>query len=102
MLTIDLALSVGAVAETVMVTGDSPIIDLRQSARGTNLTSETIEKLPRGRDFTTVVTQAPGANQEVRSSGISIDGSSAGENRYIIDGVETTNIRTARRARPGH
>jgi hypothetical protein len=94
LLTVDLTLSVGAVAETVMVTGDSPIIDLRQSARGTNLTSETIEKLPRGRDFTTVVTQAPGANQEVRSGGISIDGSSAGENRYIIDGAETTNLRT--------
>jgi hypothetical protein len=92
LLTIDLTLSVGAVAETVMVTGDSPIIDLRQSARGTNLTAETIEKLPRGRDFTSVVTQAPGANQETRSGGISIDGSSAGENRYIIDGAETTNL----------
>jgi hypothetical protein len=39
-----------------------------------------------------VVTQAPGANQETRSGGISIDGSSAAENRWIIDGAETTNV----------
>ena len=91
-LTIDLALAVGGVTETVSVTAESPIIDTKQSARNTNITSETFEKLPKGRDFSTVVTQAPGANLETRSGGISIDGSSASENRWIIDGAETTNV----------
>ncbi len=91
-LTIDLALAVGGVTETVSVTAESPIIDTKQSARNTNITAETFEKLPKGRDFSTVVTQAPGANQETRSGGISIDGSSASENRWIIDGAETTNV----------
>ena len=87
-----MALAVGGVTETVSVTAESPIIDTKQSARSTNITAETLNKLPRGRDFTSVVTQAPGANQESRSGGISIDGSSASENRYIIDGAETTNL----------
>ena len=91
-LTIDLALAVGGVTETVSVTAESPIIDTKQSARNTNITAETFEKLPKGRDFSTIVTQAPGANNEPRSGGISIDGSSASENRWIIDGAETTNI----------
>ncbi len=91
-LTVDMALAVGGVTETVSVTAESPIIDTKQSARSTNITAETLNKLPRGRDFTSVVTQAPGANNESRSGGISIDGSSASENRYIIDGAETTNL----------
>lgn len=77
LLTVNLALAVGGVAETVSVTAESPIIDTKQSARATNIKAEAMNKLPRGRDFTTVVTQAPGANNEPRSGGISIDGSSA-------------------------
>jgi hypothetical protein len=99
-LTVDLALAVGGVAETVSVTAESPIIDTRGSARSTILTAETIDKLPRGRDFTTVITQAPGANNEPKSGGISVDGSSASENRYIIDGAETTNLQNGLSGKP--
>ena len=49
--------------------------------------------MPKGRDFTSLVTQAPGANQETKLGGISIDGASASENRFIIDGGETTDLR---------
>ena len=51
--------------------------------------------MPKGRDFTTLVTQAPGANLEnAKLGGISIDGASGGENRFIIDGAETTNLQS--------
>ena len=70
------------------------MIDVRQSARQTNIRAEQVELLPHGRDFTTLVTQAPGANQETKLGGISIDGASAGENRFIIDGIETTNLQS--------
>ena len=53
-----------------------------------------IDRLPKGRDFTSLVTLAPGANNESRSGGISIDGASSAENRYFIDGTDTTNLRT--------
>ncbi|MDO8834574.1 MAG: carboxypeptidase regulatory-like domain-containing protein, partial [Vicinamibacterales bacterium] len=91
---VDFALGVGGVAETVQVSAEAPLVDVRQSARATSLRNEQIDLLPKGRDFTTLVTQAPGANTESKLGGLSIDGASAGENRYIVDGVETTNLQS--------
>ncbi len=91
---VDFSLPLAGVAESVTVTAESPLIDVRQSARQTNIRAEQIELLPHGRDFTTLVIQAPGANQENKLGGISIDGASAGENRFIIDGIETTNLQS--------
>ena len=89
---VDFALPLQGVAETVTVTAETPLVDVRQPARQTNILAEQIELLPKGRDYTTLVTQAPGANLEPKLGGISIDGASAGENRFIIDGIETTDI----------
>lgn len=89
-LTVDLDLQVASVSETVEVSGESPLLDLRQSAQSWSLRSELIDKLPRGRGFTSVVTFAPGVNREPRNRGISIDGASSTENRHVIDGAETT------------
>ena len=89
---VDFSLPLSGVTETVQVTADDADRRRAQSARQTNIRAEQIELLPHGRDFTTMVTQAPGANQESKLGGISIDGASAGENRFIIDGIETTNL----------
>ncbi len=91
---VDLTLGVATVAETVEVTAESPLVDVRQSARAVSIRDEQVELLPKGRDFTTIVTQAPGANNEQRLGGLSIDGASASENRYIIDGIETTDLQS--------
>jgi hypothetical protein len=90
---VDFTLSPAGVQETVQVTAESPLVDVKSNARQTNIRAEQVELLPHGRDFTTLVTQAPGANQEAKLGGLSIDGASASENRYIIDGIETTNLR---------
>ncbi len=89
---VDVALGLQGVAENVQVTAESPLVDVKQSARQTNISREQIDLLPKGRDFTTLVTQAPGANNESKLGGLSIDGASAGENRFIIDGIETTDL----------
>jgi hypothetical protein len=89
-LAIDLALRPAGPDETVEVVSESPLIAVTQSARATHLSNEEIEKMPRGRDFTSLAVQAAGANDERKLGGISIDGSSGAENRVIIDGVETT------------
>ena len=91
---VDLALAVGGLTDTVTVSSESPMVDVRQSSRQTNIRAEQVELLPKGRDFTSLVTQAPGANDERQLGGLSIDGASAGENRFIVDGIETTNLRT--------
>jgi hypothetical protein len=85
-------LEIAALAETVRVSVSSPLVDPRQSTRVFSLRQDTIDLLPKGRDFTTLVSQAPGANQEPKLGGISIDGSSASENRFVINGIETTDL----------
>jgi hypothetical protein len=94
MLKIDLTLSVAGVAETVQVTGESPLIDVKQNAAFANIQKDIIDRLPKGRDYTDVVKLAPGAQDESRAGGIQIDGSSGSENRFIIDGMDTTNLQT--------
>ena len=91
---VDFSLSVAGVSESVQVTAESPLVDVRQAARQTNIRAEQVALIPHGRDFTTLVTQAAGANNEMKLGGLSIDGASASENRYIVDGIETTNLQS--------
>jgi len=89
--TANITLEVGAVSETISVVGDAGQIDVKGSATAESISGEQIDLIPRGRDFTTVVTQAAGASNEGFLGGISIDGASGSENRFVIDGVDTTN-----------
>src|SRR5688500_14966338 len=93
-LKVDMAMQLAGVTESVQVTSESPLIDVKQSTVGANIHKELIDRVPKGRDFTSLVTLAPGASQESRGGGISIDGASGSENRYYIDGVDTTNLKT--------
>jgi len=94
LLSVNITMTVGGVTETVQVVAEAPIVDVKQSLVGTNIRDEFVDKMPKGRDFTTLATQAPGANIEHKLGGLSIDGSSAAENKYVIDGVETNDLRT--------
>lgn len=91
---LDLSMKMAQITESLTVTAAGPIVDTTSSAAATSIRSETFDKLPRGRDFSTVVVQAPSANQNAKTGGISIDGASGAENRYIMDGVDTTNPQT--------
>jgi len=93
LLNVNLTLEVGGIQETVVVTGEAPLIDVKQNAAFANIQQETIDKLPRGRNFADVVSLAPGAQAESRNGGIQIDGASGSENRFIIDGMDTTDLR---------
>ncbi len=98
---VDFTLAPAGITETVEVRGTSPLIDVKQTAKAFSLREELIERLPKGRDYTSLVVQVPGASSESRfGGGISVDGSSSGENRYIIDGVETTELVSGRQGQP--
>ena len=47
---IDVVLKVGGVAETVTVSGQSPVVDVKTTAAGTQLTRELLESVPAGRN----------------------------------------------------
>jgi hypothetical protein len=98
-LRVDIAMKVAAKAEEITVTGESPVIDIKSSASAKNFRHEDFELIPKGRDFTSIVKLAPGANFEERAGGIAVDGASGSENNYILDGVDTTNLQTGVRAK---
>ena len=93
-LQVNFALEVGGLTEEVQVTAESPIIDVKQNAAGASIKKEIIDLVPKGRDFTDIAKVAPGTNPEGRGGGIMVDGASGSENRYIVDGLDTTSLRT--------
>lgn len=92
-LRMDVTLGVASLTETVQVTAESPLIDVKQNSAAQTITAELIERIPKARDFTDLIKTAPGTQQE-RKSGIQIDGAGGSEHRYVIDGMDTTGIRT--------
>jgi outer membrane receptor protein involved in Fe transport len=94
LLTVDFTLSVAKITESVVVTGATPLIDTKQNASFATIQQDIMDRIPKGRDFTSVVSVAPGTNNESYAGGIQIDGASGSENRFIIDGMDTTNMRS--------
>jgi hypothetical protein len=93
-LTVNATLQVGSFEETIVVTGEGSQIDVTQSATATSISREQIELIPKGRDFTSIATQAPGVKNSVIAGGLSVDGASGSENRFVIDGIDTTEPRS--------
>ncbi len=84
-------------AEEITVTGQAPVIDTTSTASGVSLDQRSIETLPSGRNYASVVQIAPGvssdAHPENRSQeSITVYGSTGAENVYFIDGVNTTGV----------
>ena len=98
--TIDIRLEVGAVTETVEVSGEAPMVDTTQSKVAVTVPQEVLDNLPKGRSFQSIIPFAPGARGEPLQSGSTsggvagyqIDGASDSENVYMVDGVNITNI----------
>ena len=97
---VEFTLPVAGVAETVEVTAAPPAVDMTTPATATNISRERIDFIPRGRDFTDVIGQAAGAAPETQAGGISVNGSSGSENRFIIDGIDTTSPQVGTSAVP--
>jgi Carboxypeptidase regulatory-like domain/TonB-dependent Receptor Plug Domain len=86
-----------AVKETVIVSGEAPIVDTTSSATGSNFDNQQIKTLPTGRNYSSVVLVAPGvttqsSNTNTFAGTITIYGSSGLENSFILDGSDTTGV----------
>ena len=99
--TLDLKLEVGTVEQTVEVSGDAPIVDVTSTKVATTVTKEMLDAIPKGRSFQSVIAFAPGARQEPLQStnrgsngigGFSVEGATDGENSYLVEGMDTTDI----------
>jgi hypothetical protein len=68
-ITADLVLEPAPVRETVTVVSEAPLFSITRSAHTTSLRGEEIQRMPRGRDYTSVVVPVPGVNEEPRLGG---------------------------------
>ena len=90
---VNLTMQVGAITETVQVTGGSQVVDTTDTTAGTNLDSETLSRLPVGRRFSDTLYVASGVSSGggTGRANPSVSGSSGLENLYVVDGVNITN-----------
>jgi outer membrane receptor protein involved in Fe transport len=84
-----------AISAQVNVSGEDVLpIDPTDSKIQTTINAQTIELLPKGANFASILKVSPATRPEPRSGQFQIDGASGSENTFIIDGQEVTNIRT--------
>jgi hypothetical protein len=79
-------------SEQITVTGAPPVVDVTSNTQGANITSETMQALPLGRNFVAAAQVAPGTGGD--ATGTTVYGSTGAENSYIIDGLNTTGVET--------
>jgi hypothetical protein len=86
---INFLLKVAAVAETVTVQADAPIVETTKSAIGATITTRQIDELPLPeRNFISLAFLAPGITQSVtEATDISGAGSNGSSNTFLIDGL---------------
>ncbi|HXN53349.1 MAG TPA: TonB-dependent receptor [Candidatus Acidoferrum sp.] len=94
--TLNIALTVGEVQETVEVSGEAPIVDVRSNATPSTFDQTLLQDIPSGRDPWSTVAQAPGTlssnydvggNQSFQQAVMQVHGSKPGEQVYSFDGL---------------
>jgi len=66
---VDLILKVGALEETITVSGQSPVVDVTNTTASVAFTKEVLDAIPRGRDLQNIFAMAPGVTQAVADVG---------------------------------
>jgi len=93
--TLDVTLN-AATTETITVTAAAPVVDVTSAQQGAVVSTQTVQQLPMGRNFTAAAQIAPGtATQTGNGTGAgqtTVYGSSGSENSFVVDGLNMTGI----------
>src|SRR5205823_1417396 len=96
--TVNADLRVGALAETITVTGETPVVDVQSTRREVTLNSDVIKAIPTVRSYNAMVVVVPGVvtnlNDTVTGTATTqfpIHGGRNNEGRLTIDGLNIGN-----------
>jgi outer membrane receptor protein involved in Fe transport len=98
--TVQLEMVLASVEETVTVTSEIPVIDVRSTNVGANMTDELLQNIPNARDVWVVLEEVPGivmdrfnvgGNKSGQQSSFSAGGGTS-QNAYNFDGVDITDM----------
>lgn len=92
---VDVQLKVGNVQESIVVTGESPVVDAVHSGITSNFNSEMLQNIPSARQsYFDIVTFTPAVkiNQVPNDSRFIIFGSSSDQNQFQYDGVDISAV----------
>jgi hypothetical protein len=98
---INAQLEVSAVQESVTVTGESPVIDTRDTGRGSRFNQEALQAIPSARDPWVIIEQAAGVAMDRQNVGGSASGQQSNfvargaamsQQKWNLDGVDITDM----------
>lgn len=100
--TVNADLKVGAMEETVTVSGEAPVVDVQSTRSQRVLSKDTLDAIPTGRLPNSVAVLVPGVISSVQDVGgtdfggafpatLGIHGSRAGDSRFTVDGLSPSN-----------
>ena len=96
--TINADLKVGALAETITVTGETPVVDVQSAKREMTLNNDVLKAIPTVRSYNAMVSVVPGVTTNLNdvvtgtaTTQFPIHGGRANEGRLTIDGLNVGN-----------
>jgi len=107
---LSVSLSLATVAESITVTGESPIIDTKVTGTATNFTTDELTKIPTSRDPFALMRSVPGVlvdrvniggNETGQQSNFASKGTRPQDASWTMDGIEITDM-TATGASPSY
>src|SRR5882672_4840304 len=102
-ITINADMKVGAIEETVTVSGETPIVDLQSTTKERVMSKEVLDALPTGRMYYTLGVLVPGVNSSSRDVGgtlgdtmgsLTAHGGSTGDQRILQNGLNVMTLQT--------
>src|SRR4051812_28695142 len=109
--TINVEMKVGALEETVTVSGASPIVDVQSSQKTINLQREVLDALPTSRTYAAegslavgvkVVAQNVGGARIAAQQRLYIHGAAAADNTVAVDGMSMNSTYSNGETQPNH
>ncbi|MBA2303110.1 MAG: TonB-dependent receptor [Acidobacteria bacterium] len=102
--TVDVRLDVGSLAQTITVTGESPLVDVTSKEVGGNITARELVELPSiNRNFIGFIGLLPGivpniSTESFGSDAVSVNGGDPRNNNYLLDGANNNDDVIGQRA----